>query len=104
YGLSGSSITHSFFNYNLLKKRIIMLHQKRSGSLARLKYLLAIPICGGLLCASTLAFSKTYGWVDIAPHHSNPVDLGLQTHTSKDTDKTHIPPPPPPAPPVNRVK
>jgi len=104
YGLSGSSITHSFFNYNLLKKRIIMLHQKRSGSLARLRYLLAIPICGGLLCASTLAFSKTYGWVDIAPHHSNYADTGRQFHVIRDTDKTHIPPPPPPAPSVKRVK
>ena len=45
-----------------------MLNQKRSGSLARLKYLLAVPIFLGLLCASTLAFSKTYGWVDIGPH------------------------------------
>lgn len=71
YGLSGSSITHSFFNYNLLKKRILMLHQKRSGSLARLKYLLAVPICAGLLCASTLAFSKTYGFIDIGPHRIN---------------------------------
>ena len=44
-----------------------MLNQKRSGSLARLKYLVAIPICATLLCASTLAFSKTYGWVDLAP-------------------------------------
>jgi TonB family protein len=67
YGLSGPAITHSFFNYNLLKKRIIMLHQKRSGSLARLKYLLAVPLCGGLLCASTLAFSKNYGWIDLLP-------------------------------------
>jgi hypothetical protein len=67
YGAGGSSITHSFFNYNLLKKRIIMLNQQRSGNLARLKYLLAIPVCAGLLCASTLAFSKTYGWVDLAP-------------------------------------
>jgi len=67
YGSSGSSITHSFFNYNLLKKRIIMLNQQRSGNLARLKYLVAIPICAALLCASTLAFSKTYGWVDLAP-------------------------------------
>jgi len=73
YGLSGSSITHSFFNYNLLKKRIIMLHQKRSGSLARLKYLVAVPLCAALLCASTLGFSKTYGWVDIAPHHINKI-------------------------------
>jgi len=67
YGAGGSSITHSFFNYNLLKKRIIMLNQQRSGNLARLKYLVAVPICAGLLCASTLAFSKTYGWVDLAP-------------------------------------
>ncbi|WP_179413568.1 M56 family metallopeptidase [Mucilaginibacter sp. E4BP6] len=71
YGLSGSSVTHSFFNYNLLKKRIIMLNQQRSGNLARLKYLLAVPICGGLLCASTLAFSKNYGFIDIAPHRIN---------------------------------
>jgi beta-lactamase regulating signal transducer with metallopeptidase domain/outer membrane biosynthesis protein TonB len=67
YGTGGSSITHSFFNYNLLKKRIVMLNQKRSGNLARLKYLVAVPVCAGLLCASTLAFSKTYGWVDIDP-------------------------------------
>ncbi|MBC7398693.1 MAG: energy transducer TonB, partial [Mucilaginibacter sp.] len=67
YGAGGSSITHSFFNYNLLKKRIVMLNQKRSGNLARLKYLIAVPVCAGLLCASTLAFSKTYGWVDIDP-------------------------------------
>ncbi|MDP9048724.1 MAG: TonB family protein [Bacteroidota bacterium] len=66
YG-GGPSITHSFFNYNLLKKRIIMLNQKRSGKLARLKYLVTVPICAALLCASTLVFSKTYGWVDLAP-------------------------------------
>nr|WP_294790237.1 M56 family metallopeptidase [uncultured Mucilaginibacter sp.] len=67
YGAGGSSITHSFFNYNLLKKRIIMLNQQRSGKLARLKYLVALPICAGLLCASTLAFSKSYAWVDLTP-------------------------------------
>jgi outer membrane biosynthesis protein TonB len=67
YGLSGSSISNSFFNYNLLKKRIIMLNQKRSGNLARLKYLATLPVCAGLLCASTLGFSKTYGLIDLAP-------------------------------------
>jgi len=75
YGLGGSSITHSFFNYNLLKKRIIMLNQQRSGNLARLKYLLAVPIIAGLLCASTLAFSKSYGVVDLLP---NKIDSALQ--------------------------
>ncbi|GAA3984722.1 M56 family metallopeptidase [Mucilaginibacter dorajii] len=67
YGLGGSSVTHSFFNYNLLKKRIIMLNKKRSGSLARLKYLVTIPICALILCASTLAFSKNYALIDVAP-------------------------------------
>lgn len=67
YGTGGSSVTHSFFNYNLLKKRILMLNQKRSGKLARLKYLVAIPICAALLCSSTLVFSKSYGWLDLAP-------------------------------------
>jgi len=67
YGIQGASIAHSFFNYNLLKKRIIMLNQKRSGKLARLKYLAVLPLCGGMLCASTLAFSKDYGFIDLAP-------------------------------------
>jgi hypothetical protein len=67
YGLNGSSVTHSFFNYNLLKKRIIMLNQKRSGNLARLKYLVAVPICAAALCASTLGFSKSYALIDLAP-------------------------------------
>ena len=123
YGISGSSITHSFFNYNLLKKRIIMLNQKRSGNLARLKYLAVIPVCGGLLCMSTLAFSKTYGWVNILPANKS---LSLQTPVTKNPDVLKskipdtvmllkldtvkkIPPPPPPAPPKksksgNKVK
>ncbi|MBD1366312.1 energy transducer TonB [Mucilaginibacter sp. ZT4R22] len=67
YGIQGSPIAHSFFNYNLLKKRIIMLNQKRSGSLARLKYLAAVPLCVGMLCASTLVFSKDYAFIDLAP-------------------------------------
>ena len=115
YGISGSSITHSFFNYNLLKKRIIMLNQKRSGNLARLKYLAVIPICTGLLCMSTLAFSKDYGWINILPANNL---LTLQTPVTKkptvlksktadtlvnlklDTGKK-IPPPLPPASPKN---
>jgi hypothetical protein len=81
YGLNGSSLAHSFFNYNLLKKRIIMLNQKRSGKLARLKYLVAVPISAGLLCASTLVFSKTYGLIDLMPRHTNTAPI--QTATLK---------------------
>jgi hypothetical protein len=85
YGIDGSSITHSFFNYNLLKKRIIMLNQKRSGSLARLKYLATVPLCVGLLCVSTLGVSKTYGLIDLMPQKA---------------DTALIASPPPPEPPA----
>jgi len=67
HGVGGSPITHSFFNYNLLKKRIIMLNQKPSVKSARLKYLITAPICAALLCMSTLAFTKDYNWIDLDP-------------------------------------
>ncbi|MGN8069168.1 energy transducer TonB [Mucilaginibacter sp. 22184] len=89
YGLNGSSVTHSFFNYNLLKKRIIMLNQKRSGNLARLKYLVAVPICTAALCASTLGFSKTYALVDLAPQRYA-VDSSAMVKQSK---MQYLPPP-----------
>ncbi|MEZ2335645.1 M56 family metallopeptidase [Mucilaginibacter sp. RCC_168] len=92
YGLSGSSIAPSFFNYNLLKKRIIMLNQKRSGNLARLKYLVAVPICAAALCASTLGFSKTYALVDLVPQQADTV---IKVKPLKV-------PPPPPAPPAKK--
>jgi len=93
YGLSGSSIAPSFFNYNLLKKRIIMLNQKRSGNLARLKYLVAVPICAATLCASTLGFSKTYALIDLAPQHADTIIKAKQLK---------VPPPPPPVPPAKK--
>jgi beta-lactamase regulating signal transducer with metallopeptidase domain len=83
YGLNGSSVTHSFFNYNLLKKRIIMLNQKRSGNLARIKYLVAVPICAAALCASTLGFSKNYALIDLSPQKL--VDTSKVWSTSTDT-------------------
>jgi len=68
YGAYEHQLTNNLFNQSLLKKRIMMLHQKRSGRPARLKYLLVLPLLGGALCASTLAFAKDYG-IDIAPGH-----------------------------------
>jgi beta-lactamase regulating signal transducer with metallopeptidase domain len=90
YGIQGSTIAHSFFNYNLLKKRIIMLNKNRSGKLARLKYLTVLPLCAGMLCASTLAFAKDYGWVDLMPRKT------LKTAAVIDTIKHKLPPPPAP--------
>ncbi len=87
YGTSGPAISHSFFNYNLLKHRIIMLNQKRSGNWARLKYLLTVPILVALLCLSTLGFSKTYGFIDLAPGKTL---VKTTTDTSKKAREEYI--------------
>lgn len=42
-----------------------MLNKEKTANWARLKYLLAVPLGVGLLCASTLGFSKSYGFVEI---------------------------------------
>jgi len=69
YGMAQSGLTNSFSGKNMLRKRIIMLYRERSGRLAKLKYLLALPLICGLLCLSTMAFTdKSYGF-DILPQH-----------------------------------
>lgn len=87
YGIESNSLVNTFFNKSLLKQRIIMLHQKRSGNLARLKILLALPLCGLLLCASTVGISKTYGWVDLAPRHGLTNKAQSRIFTKADTLK-----------------
>jgi len=78
YHSSGVPFAHQFSNKQLLKSRIMKLYQKRSGRLVRLNYLVALPLCAGLLCASTMAFSKDYGWIKIGlnelKNSSVPVD------------------------------
>jgi beta-lactamase regulating signal transducer with metallopeptidase domain len=99
YGIQGSSIAHSFFNYNLLKKRIIMLNKNRSGRLARLKYLAVLPLCGGMLCASTLVFSKDYAIVDLAPKQLTvKADTTIPAKPTIPSAAAQLPPPPPPPP------
>lgn len=94
YGAIPVALTNNFFNKNLLKNRIMMLHQKRSGYLAGLKYLVIAPVCAGLLCVSTLAFAKNYSLIDLAP-------AGLMTKSSSAVAKPEliqnkkiVPPPP----------
>ncbi len=61
YQVNGLPFANHFSNKQLLKSRIMKLYQKRSGKLARLTYLITLPLCAGMLCASTMAFSKNYG-------------------------------------------
>lgn len=44
-----------------------MLNKEKSTGRARLKLLFALPIAGGMLCASTVAFTKDYAMIDLYP-------------------------------------
>jgi TonB family protein len=86
YGMLPDQLTNSFFNKNLLKRRIMMLYKERSGNMARAKYLLALPLMAGLIGLSTMAFTtKSYGWIDIAPRQS---DTTKKKAELKDTVKS----------------
>ncbi|MES2653600.1 MAG: M56 family metallopeptidase [Bacteroidota bacterium] len=71
FGVRAQPITNQIFNQSILKRRINMLNKKRTSDWARLRLLLAIPLTGAMLCTSTMAFTKDYGYVDLLPEKSN---------------------------------
>lgn len=52
-----------------------MLNKEKTANRARLKYLLTIPLGIGLLCVSTLSFSKSYGYIDLLAEKSFYTDV-----------------------------
>jgi len=80
------SLVNQFFNQSILKSRINMLNKEKTANWARLKYLLAAPLGLGLLCASTLSFSKSYGYLEIGSQKEV-----TQETTPKQEKKTYYP-------------
>lgn len=70
FGVTSHYLTNQIFNSSILKRRINMLNRKRSAGRARLKILLTVPVLGGMLFASTVAFSKNYALIDLYPEQS----------------------------------
>jgi|GEM_PF-711036 len=87
YHGNGVPFGHQFSNKQLLKSRIMKLYQKRSGSLARLNYLVALPLCAGLLCASSLAFSKDYGWIKVGIKYLKNSDFNQDSSINQKVNK-----------------
>ncbi len=73
---SGIPLTSDFSDTKLLKTRIMKLYQKRSGKLARLNYLAALPLSVGMLLASSAAFSKDHSLITIHLGSSRPLTTG----------------------------
>lgn len=70
FGINRQPIANQFFNQSILKRRINMLNKKRTAARARLRLLLIVPLVAVMLCTSTLAFTKDYGYVDLLPEKS----------------------------------
>ena len=83
-----SSVVNQLFNQSILKSRINMLNKEKTAKWARLKYLLAAPLGLGLLCSSTLSFSKTYGYFNILPKQEV---IQKKTSDKKKEKKTYYP-------------
>jgi len=93
-----SPLTNQIFNRSILKMRINMLNKKRSAGRARLRILCAIPLTGGMLCISTLVFSKDYKVMDLYAKKHSALNQLFQ-EPEKKTEVKLVPPPPPPASP-----
>lgn len=64
-GVQNLKLPNQIFNSSILKRRISMLNQKKSTPWARLKLLSLLPIICGMLCMSTMAFTKNYKVIDL---------------------------------------
>ncbi|WP_161805848.1 M56 family metallopeptidase [Pedobacter sp. Hv1] len=78
FGVAPNPLTNQIFNQSILKRRINMLNKKRTARWAKLRLLLVLPLGGAMLCTSTMAFTKDYGFVDLLPEKSESVNLALQ--------------------------
>lgn len=83
------TLAHQFFNQSILKRRIIMLNKEKTKGWARLKLLLALPLAVGMLCMSTMAFTKNYGF-DLLPEKRS---LSTDFETVKGDKTDNVPQP-----------
>jgi hypothetical protein len=90
FGVTPNYLTNQIFNQSILKRRINMLNKRRSTGRARLKILLAVPIVGAMLLASTVGFSKDYAMLDLYPEKYSE---GHPNHQSKNQKNDSVPPP-----------
>jgi beta-lactamase regulating signal transducer with metallopeptidase domain len=78
FGIVPNQLANQMFNQSILKKRIKMLNKEKSAGRTRFRLLLALPIAGGMLCASTMAFTKDYAMIDLYPKQYESVKAAPQ--------------------------
>lgn len=94
FGMVPNQLANHIFNQSILKRRINMLNQEKSTRRSRLKLLFVVPVIAGMVCSSTLAFSKDYA-LDLYPQKAD-YTKSVQDTLRKKTIRKKIAPPPPP--------
>ncbi len=96
FGSDVSTITNSFSNPTLIKKRMIMMTKKRSRISANLKILLVLPLIAAvMLVISSCQENGAADGTDNTGIQSGAMDQKVVKGTLPETD---VPPPPPPPP------
>lgn len=68
-----------------------MLNKEKSTGRARLKLLFALPIATGMLCASTMAFTKDYAVIDLYPEkYESNQSVKQETPKKKTAELTEV--------------
>ncbi|SHG39895.1 BlaR1 peptidase M56 [Pedobacter caeni] len=92
FGAEMKQLSNQIFNPSILKQRINMLNKEKSTGRARLKLLFALPLVGGMLLTSTVAFTKDYGLLDFYPDKMSSInsrDNVQDTIKKKEAKKNH---------------
>ncbi len=78
YASAGQNLVSQMFNSRLLKNRITMLYNTPSSDIAKLKYLVLIPLMLLLVCFSSITYTKSYG-IDLLPKKQDDVTIQDET-------------------------
>ncbi|SDN40197.1 BlaR1 peptidase M56 [Pedobacter steynii] len=95
FGAETKQLSNQIFNPSILKQRINMLNKEKSTGRARFKLLLTLPLVGGMLCTSTMAFTKDYALLDFYPNtisSINSKDNSQDTIKKKPAKKSQLSP------------
>ncbi len=102
FGSKVFTVTNSFSNPTLIKKRMIMMTKKSSCSMANLKLLLVLPVIAGIMVIFSSCKEKNteINSQEISPSTPIMVDGSAKVVKGEPSPVDMLAPPPPPPPPV----
>jgi TonB family protein len=102
FGSKVYTVTNSFYNPTLIKKRMVMMTKESSCSLANLKLLLVLPVIAGIMVIISSCKEKNteINVQEISPSTPIMIDGSAKVVKGEPSPADMLAPPPPPPPPV----